>query len=85
MSLTVTISILIVNSVYNGIMFMKRGIDILAFILFTADSSLRHGSGKFLIFSHPINLHHTEQIYINIRKMFTPNFKDNALYILNRY
>lgn len=53
MSLTVTISILIVNSVYNGIMFMKRGIDILVFILFTADSSLRHGSGKFLIFLIP--------------------------------
>lgn len=26
MNLTVTISILIVNNVYNGIMFMKRGI-----------------------------------------------------------
>lgn len=33
MNLTVTISILIVNNVYNGIMFMKRGIDILLFIL----------------------------------------------------
>lgn len=50
MSLIVIILILIVNSVYNGIMFMKRGIDIFVFILFIVDSSIRYGSGKFLIF-----------------------------------